>query len=337
VFVLLCLITATFHVYISSLILIQENDYFDNVYVNRNFKLTPIIGRAARLARFIRPSAAVKISRSLNILNIIQKVRTWWNRNSRSRTMNWLFHRLCFCFGSCYERHLERDDAAVVIQRAWLKYNGYNKLPDKRRSLASYRSMKNMSRLSTAGHRRGEGKKSKSKNHEDSQVGAAMRELTAQRIVIFIMVALFLTVLMTYREYNASAIEAMKMLHHQTFFSNYSNSALAAVRESILPTMYMYNFSNGSVANWTLEDYNMDDLRNNEKMNITIYSTVVDEIMVTSALVVIRELTRWDAIVGILWGLAIIIFWYVVVSKIDLMCLSFYYMQLTYVSLYLFN
>jgi len=274
--------------------------------VNRNLKNAPIVGRAARLARFIRPSTAVKISRSVNILNIIQKVRTWWNRNSRSRTMNWIFHRFCFCFGPVYEKHLQRDDAAVIIQRAWLKFNGYSNLPDKRRSLASFRSMKAIARLSTSSIRRG---RSKSKSHEDSQVGAAMRELTAQRIVIFIMLAILLAIILTYRELNTTPIEVMKTLHFQTQFANYSGTALEAARITTLPNMFAYNFSNGSKITWELSQYDFDQLRDSEIMNVTIISRMGDRILSTGASVVIRENVQQEAFISILWGVAIIIFW----------------------------
>jgi len=105
----------------------------------------------------------------------------------------------------------------------------------------------------------------------ESQVGSAMRELTAQRVALGIIIALFLTVLFTYTENDATRPSAMIVLHNQTANEDYAVASLQAARESSIPDLYEYYFANGENTTFPVSaKEDPADLRDREKVRITV-------------------------------------------------------------------
>lgn len=109
------------------------------------------------------------------------------------------------------------------------------------------------------------------KSRPESQVGTAMRELTAQRVALGIIIALVLTVLFTYTEEDATRPSAMIVLHNQTSNEEYAEMSLYAARNSSIPDLYFYEFANGSNTTFPVSAAeNPQDLREREKVKISV-------------------------------------------------------------------
>lgn len=104
----------------------------------------------------------------------------------------------------------------------------------------------------------------------ESQVGSAMRELTGQRVALGIIISLVLTMLFTYKEYNATRPSAMIMLHNQTANEQFADTALRAARLSSIPDLYEYLFANGEVRMFPIPEVDIKDLRARQILRISI-------------------------------------------------------------------
>jgi class 3 adenylate cyclase len=125
----------------------------------------------------------------------------------------------------------------------------------------------------------------------ESQVGGAMRELTGQRVAIGILLALFLTATFTYVEDDATRPATMVILHAQTTGTSISpdgmttitqpppqswiETALNAARRSAVPDLYQFDAAtiNGSHETYQFAVEENQDLRNRERLQVTIKST----------------------------------------------------------------
>lgn len=112
----------------------------------------------------------------------------------------------------------------------------------------------------------------------ESQVGNAMRELTAQRVALGIIIALVLTVLFTYSEDDATRPSAMIVLHNQTANEDYAAVSLSAARNSSIPDLYQYEFANGENVSFPVSaKENPGRLRDREKVRITVKGSYLNE------------------------------------------------------------
>lgn len=111
----------------------------------------------------------------------------------------------------------------------------------------------------------------------ESQVGSAMRELTAQRVALGIIIALLLTVLFTYNENDATRPSSMIVLHNQTANEDYATASLQAARGTAIPDLYQYTFESGETVNFTVSsEEDPADLREREKVRITVKTSFLD-------------------------------------------------------------
>jgi len=300
-----------------------------------------IIGRTARLARFIRPDIAVKISSYFSLYSLSMMFQDWWTILSEGHWINWIVFKCCLadfcCFRGRCESAWQRDEAARVIQHAYRRYlYGGAGIPAHQPESKNYRkkrsygsavgvrsSLMNLSRIpSTLAEKEGSGarnihqhRKRLTKYNKRSQVGAAMRELTAQRIALIIMVALFVTVAFTYREADISTSVTTVMLHVQTIgLASMTNStnldrmidlALESAR-MVQPTMYKYDFANGTSVLWDVPPYNLQNLRASETLNITVTSL---DGPTTSAYFIIRDYSLYQSVVLVVSEAFIVLLW----------------------------
>lgn len=151
----------------------------------------------------------------------------------------------------------------------------------------------------------------------ESQVGSAMRELTAQRVALGIIIALVLTVLFTYTENDATRPSAMIVLHNQTANEDYANASLNAARESSIPDLYEYKFATNETVMFPVDPHeNPDKLREREKVRISVRgsylnSTGQQELLpATVGYFANRQETRNQAWVQICTTLFILFIWF---------------------------
>jgi hypothetical protein len=124
----------------------------------------------------------------------------------------------------------------------------------------------------------------------ESQVGTAMRELTAQRVALGIIIALILTVLFTYTENDATRVSSMIVLHNQTANEEYAAASLQAARNSSIPDLYEYTFANGDIVTFPVpESKDPENLRNREKMRISIVKAALNSTIDITAYQQIQE------------------------------------------------
>ena len=115
----------------------------------------------------------------------------------------------------------------------------------------------------------------------NSHVGAAMRELTGQRVAIGVMLAMILNIVFTYTENDGTPVMTMILLHGQTKNGKFANKAMNIAKSSVVPNLFSYQRYNESDVliseNWTLDSgRTLADIRVREMLNITIHSNLAD-------------------------------------------------------------
>jgi len=200
--------------------------------------------RTARVNRFIRASAVVKISSKINwywipttIEFLISKlfclrpkstVPPAERRSDRqSRHLpSFACRKLCFSFRD--ENDDLQNDAAAKIQRAWRISNGYTSTNESLSALKFKSNKSSFVSLSNSIYQ------SPGRHDSNSQVGNAMRELTGQRVAVGIMIALVLTSLFTYQETDNALQSIMIVLHYATQNSTYATLTLETASKFLL-------------------------------------------------------------------------------------------------------
>jgi len=213
------------------------------------------------------------------------------------------------------KRTLARNHAATTIQiwwRAQLKRSGNTK----------FRSGKLTSlipELENGSAKQETNQKSGFVSNVESHVGSAMREITSNRIVLGIMIAVIITVFFTYSDQDSTMKIAMSFLHAQTSFTNeaYNNIALDAARKSSVPSLYYYKFPDGNVSMFDI-GIDITSLRDREIINFTLETTdiFIDEngntstrAKITNALISSRGKLKTEALVEFLGTLFLMIAW----------------------------
>lgn len=147
------------------------------------------------------------------------------------------------------------------------------------------------------------------KRRSESQVGSAMRELTGQRVAVGIIIALFLTVLFTYVEYDTTRQATMVVLMNQTGNDAFAGKAIAAARSSSVPDMFSYTLANTTTLTFNVVENGKspDELRPNERMRITVADSFNRK---TVGLFSYRNEVREEALVQALATLFVILVWF---------------------------
>ena len=148
------------------------------------------------------------------------------------------------------------------------------------------------------------------KKGSESQVGSAMRELTGQRVAIGIMIALFLTVIFTYVEYDTTRHATMVVLMNQTGYENFANRSIDAARSSSIPDLFSYTLATGGdpMTFDVVEDgLHPDELRANERMRITVTDAFN---RTTVGLFSYRNERQQEALVQLLSTIFILLVWF---------------------------
>lgn len=340
--------------------------------------LLAIIGKTARVARFIRSSTAVKLASRINWFKIINTFNpVYWCRrpkkaassdsqarvksiDSLDRRASWtdatlkskiqrrnypgaeptdrrnglgVVFKILRTVGVLKDNKYEfrRQMAAAKIQRAWRRCrsansadfsesnenHGYDDMTWKGRGSSSNANRvskkksslrQNMTSTNTnASDHMGRGSDRRRRN--ESQVGTAMRQLTGQRVAIGIIVALVMTVLLTYQEISAAPATTMIVLHSQTANALYAEKALLAAKSSSMEDLFQYYSANGKTYEFPLKNGDIDpaDLRDSEKLRIVVKDSANS---VTVGLLSIRDEIREQAIVSILTTIFVLLVWF---------------------------
>ncbi len=149
------------------------------------------------------------------------------------------------------------------------------------------------------------------KNHNESQVGSDMRQLTAQRVATGTLLILLCTILSTYTEHSATNIKTMVVLHAQTKIPEYTNRSLDAAVSSSVPMLYEYypvGATEPYYPNPNIQGKDITTLSDRNILNITIIDGVTR--MKSNGLFDNSQSIKHEATVDIIATLFVILFWF---------------------------
>ena len=112
---------------------------------------------------------------------------------------------------------------------------------------------------------------------ESSQVGSDMRELTAQRVAVGVLLTLLVTIIFTYNESDTTRPAAMILLHKQTQIEAFKVAAVDAAKNTSVRDLYRYQIDEYEDTKWVNKYDEILDiesegkkLRNREKLKVTV-------------------------------------------------------------------
>jgi len=232
------------------------------------------------------------------------------------KKMGFLQSARSFLLGADKEEQ-KRNNAAILIQRAFRLRNdstyGLYGTEHPASSQFQYSTDNAASKKSFIDHMKKTMKKTSSKSsrqHVDSQVGSAMRELTGQRVVLGIMFALFFTSLFTFFEANSTNASTMVQLFvpSQSENADFANRSVTVAHNTSVPNLFQYKFVDGSVRFFEISGRQPSELKNREIQQITI--TDASGKNQTIGLFSIRATVRDNAIVQLVSTIFIIVVWF---------------------------
>ena len=264
-----------------------------------------IILKTTRFSRLVRASSVAKITSKFNhfwFKNFLSawclKMRCWGKRKIPRNGGSFKSKKAPGLLGMLLgtDEETRRNDAAIVIQRAWRASHGLTLkglgtvAGGNREAKAAPRSTDGFSVVSkndskgTMWRKSGKipiAKRTIRKRHRansasldetktKSQVGTAMRELTGQRVAFGIIIALLLSAVFTYSQTNPVRVRTMIYLHLHTGNTNYSTQVVDYAQKFAVPELFHYIFSNST--EYDLESIEMGTLRATEKLIINITS-----------------------------------------------------------------
>jgi len=107
-----------------------------------------------------------------------------------------------------------------------------------------------------------------------SQVGAAMRELTGQRIATGALLALCMTVICDWHEDDTTQVMTMLTLHGQTASAKFAELSVSTARSSVIPSLFKYTRANETSTifsgTYDLSNGDVNDLREREILSVDV-------------------------------------------------------------------
>eukprot|EP01082_Thalassiosira_pseudonana_P013601 g12334.t1 g12334 contig6:1719012-1722497(-) len=243
------------------------------------WELLIVVGRVARMARFIRTSFIVTVANNLNCLQYLHPY--YWQRRVCPNWDNVRISKGQDLSGSLMSSTRstqspdtceEEDEFPTKVKMGFIKmltttFGGSRASEVQSETNASEKTGKLSERLRFGNISR----------ESCSHVGTAMRELTGQRVAMGVILAVLLSVLFSYREPDATRGMTMMQLHGQTKYPAFADKALDIARSSVVPLLYSYTRVNdtGMVLSRTYDiDHELLDLREREILNITVHSNI---------------------------------------------------------------
>ena len=200
------------------------------------------------------------------------------------------------------DEETRRNDAAIVIQRAWRTshgidgfstglagdYRGDKEPKSAPRSTDGISTIVSASKNDTKGSMWRKGGKipiakrrirkryrsnstaSLDETKTKSQVGTAMRELTGQRVAFGLIIALLLSAIFTYSHQNPVRVRTMIYLHMQPGDTNYSTQVVDTAKQYSVPELFYYRYTN--TTEYHLVSMEEGTLRSYEQLIINITS-----------------------------------------------------------------
>ncbi|KAG7368756.1 adenylate cyclase [Nitzschia inconspicua] len=149
---------------------------------------------------------------------------------------------------------------------------------------------------------------------DNSQVGTAMAEVTGQRVGLFILLSLLFAMLFTYVEFDSTKPSTMVVLHGQVIQTSAQTIARKAVETARLSSVpYLYLFKSNSTyygtdfsLTFNLSEYDVDSLRDREKMRIVINNTLGT----SEGFFVVRQDTVQSAQVELIATFFVLLVWF---------------------------
>ncbi|KAL7539624.1 hypothetical protein ACHAWF_006463, partial [Thalassiosira exigua] len=115
-----------------------------------------------------------------------------------------------------------------------------------------------------------------------SRVGTAMVDLTGQRVVIGVLLALFITSVCNWPEPDTTKVLTMIMLHGQTANAKFASLSVDAARSKVIPSLFRYRRANDA-GNLFMGTYSLghgdaiDLLRDREILGVHVFQKGSDE------------------------------------------------------------
>lgn len=242
------------------------------------------VGRAARMGRFIRTTVVVEYAARLNLNKFFNP--KYWCKKVHSFKMN-RNENVRGPRTSTSSRSLNGIGASIHGPDFTEPTDNNETEPNKRQYFHDIALAVGITKKSSEEHiikRQNTDemrKKQRKMRDSNSHVGAAMRELTGQRVAIGVMLAMILNIVFTYTENDGTPVMTMILLHGQTKNGKFANKALNIAKSSVVPNLFSYQRYNESDVliseNWTLDSgRTLADIRVREMLNITIHSNLAD-------------------------------------------------------------
>ncbi|KAL7549343.1 hypothetical protein ACHAWF_012613 [Thalassiosira exigua] len=144
-----------------------------------------------------------------------------------------------------------------------------------------------------------------------SHVGAAMREITGQRIATGALMALLVTLVCNWHEADTTNVLTMSTLYGQTANPRFARQSVDVARSSVIPSLFNYTRANstGAIfsATYELNSGDVSDLREREICRVEVRMDGSD--VYTYGLFDNSEVTRSDAKVELVTEILLLIVW----------------------------
>ncbi|KAL3941785.1 MAG: hypothetical protein SGBAC_003901 [Bacillariaceae sp.] len=235
-------------------------------------------------------------------------------RQSRESAKRWSMMRVLQTMGlrDSEKGAMSESEAAKRIQRTWRAYSKLGAYSDESSDLPDANSVSGGSSRKSGTFRIASSRfQQKSGTLQESQVGSDMRELTGQRVALWVLLSLVFTVLFTYTEPSTTTETAMILLHNQTRNVAFEQSVLDAAKDSSVPHLFKYKTSMDHDFDLPLIDLNGNELKQRDQLRVTVIDS---EDRTSIGWFSDRQLKTQKVLTSIVATIFIIIIWFVGMS-----------------------